>query len=160
MTEITYSQIGQDLFVKNTLKNKIGGLFLDIGGGPPKFINNTYLLEKQYGWNGISIDMSQEYCKMWKDSDRNTKFILGDATTIDYNIILSEFQDVYGTNRIDYLSMDLEPPIFTLNALLKIPFDEFKFSVITYETDMYRDPIINGEGIDKLYTSIKSREVF
>jgi len=40
---------------------------------------------------------------------------------------------------IDYISIDLEPPISTLKALLKVPFDEYQFNVITFEIDYYRD---------------------
>ena len=40
---------------------------------------------------------------------------------------------------IDYLTVDLEPPTLTLEALFKIPFDDYKFKCITYETDRYRN---------------------
>ena len=40
---------------------------------------------------------------------------------------------------IDYLSIDLEPPDLTLECLLKIPFTSYKFNVISFETDEYRE---------------------
>jgi hypothetical protein len=61
MNEITYSQIGQDVFVKRILQEKNNGLFFDIGGGYPIYINNTYLFERHYNWNGISIDLEPIY---------------------------------------------------------------------------------------------------
>jgi hypothetical protein len=36
------------------------------------------------------------------------------------------------------LTVDLEPPSLTLEVLYKIPFDKFRFSVITFEHDSYR----------------------
>ena len=46
MIEKSYSQIGQDTFVKRLLQEKTNGLFLDIGGAWPIYLNNTYLFEK------------------------------------------------------------------------------------------------------------------
>ena len=40
--------------------------------------------------------------------------------------------------QIDYLSLDIDPSEATLAALKKLPLDEYRFSVITYETEVYR----------------------
>ena len=40
-------------------------------------------------------------------------------------------------NHLDYLQLDIDPPHNTLKAMYAIPFDKYKFSVITYETDVY-----------------------
>ena len=60
-------------------------------------------------------------------------------------------------DRIDYLSVDIEPPILTLKALQKVPLDKFRFSVITFEHDMYRTD--NGHEFDQQYTMRTSREL-
>ena len=52
----SYSQIGQDLWVQETLKNKKNGYFLDIGAHDGIYLSNTYLLEKNYNWNGLCIE--------------------------------------------------------------------------------------------------------
>jgi hypothetical protein len=39
----------------------------------------------------------------------------------------------------DYLQLDIEPSQHTLIALKRIPFEKYKFKVITFETDLYRD---------------------
>jgi hypothetical protein len=134
-----YSQIGQDVFVIQTLKQKTNGLFLDIGSAGPTIINNTYLLEKKYNWTGISIDLDKNYETEWKNSDRNSKFLIQDALTTNYDEILSNLLIQNNKDRIDYLSMDLEPPEITLQALYKLPLDKFRFSVITFEHDFYRN---------------------
>ena len=59
-----------------------------------------------------------------------------DATTVDYKAI---FEENNFPNQIDYLQVDIEPAQQTLNALLQLPHDDYRFSVITYETDVYRD---------------------
>lgn len=134
-----YSQIDQDIFVIQTLKEKKDGLFLDIGSAGPTIINNTYLLEKKYNWTGISIDLDKNYEIEWKNSDRVSKFLLQDALTTNYDEILSNLLLENNTDRIDYLSMDLEPPELTLEVLYKLPLDKYRFSVITFEHDVYRN---------------------
>jgi len=41
--------------------------------------------------------------------------------------------------QIDYLSLDIEPAHQTLAALNLLPLDDYRFSVITYEHDYYRE---------------------
>jgi hypothetical protein len=134
----SFSQIGQDKIVLKYLKNKQNGFFVDIGCGYPKNINNTYLLESKYNWNGISIDLND--CKEdngegW-ESIRKTKRILSDALTINYSDLFKNNNLPYN---IDYLSLDLEPPELTLECLYKIPFDEYNFNVISFEIDTGRE---------------------
>lgn len=52
----SYSQIGQDLFVLDFFKNIKGGYFVEIGASDGKCLSNTYLLEKNYNWNGVCIE--------------------------------------------------------------------------------------------------------
>ena len=152
MENISYSQLGQDVFVKNILKHKKNGIFLDIGGGEPIKINNTYLLEKHYNWSGISIDINSEYKIQWDTSDRNPSgFIVHDALTLDYNKTISSMLSTNKTDRIDYLSIDMEPPEVTLDVLLKFPIEMCRFSIITFEHDLYRN---------NLHILKQSRELF
>jgi hypothetical protein len=157
MKEESYSQINQDIFVKRILQEKTNGLFLDIGGAWPVYLNNTHLLEKNYNWTGTSLDLESVYKEYWKSSGRRSKFLVQDALTADYNAIITDLLTENGRDRIDYLSVDLEPPFITLQALRQVPLDKFRFSVITYETDMYRsDP---GHDFDQLYTLRESRKL-
>lgn len=157
MIRESYSQIGQDLFVVDILQGKKNGVFLDIGGAWPVYLNNTYLLEKNYGWTGVSMDLEAVYANDWKHSGRNSTFLVQDALTADYKSIIQNMLKDNNTDRIDYVSIDLEPPIITLEALRKIPLDVCRFSVITFEHDMYRfNP---GHNFDQLYTLRESRNL-
>ena len=87
-----YSQIGQDRLVLKYLKNKKNGTFVDIGCGFPKYINNTYLLETEFDWNGVSVDLimyTEQDGLTWNDC-RKTKLVLNDALTIDYSTLFKE----------------------------------------------------------------------
>jgi len=50
------SQIGQDLNVVKTYKEKQNGFFIEIGASDGINLSNTYLLEKEYNWKGICIE--------------------------------------------------------------------------------------------------------
>jgi hypothetical protein len=54
------SQLGQDLFTIAMLQGKTHGKFLELGGYHPYFASNTYLLEKEFAWTGVSIDIVDE----------------------------------------------------------------------------------------------------
>tara|TARA_R100001244_G_scaffold92589_1_gene69866 strand:+ start:109 stop:630 length:522 start_codon:yes stop_codon:yes gene_type:complete len=131
-----YSQIEQDRWVCEMLNFKKGGTWVDIGCARPIHINNTYALETQLNWSGLSLDISQEYIDEWEGQRSIEGLICENALTIDYD---KWFTDNGIPEVVDYLSMDLEPPTITLEALYRIPFDKYKFRYITYETDAYRD---------------------
>ncbi len=48
-----YSQILQDLFVLYETKFKRNGFFVEFGAGDGIFLSNSYLLSRDYGWEGI-----------------------------------------------------------------------------------------------------------
>lgn len=128
------SQIGQDRFVQDVLKNKKNGYFVDIGCGNPELFNNTFVLEKDLDWQGVAIDIEIDKNE-WSRLRPKTKTYEIDALVLDYK---SVFQKNNLPQNIDYLSIDLEPPRLTLECLKKIPFDTYTFNVITFEVDKYR----------------------
>ncbi len=132
LIERNFSQAGQDLFVLSLLNGKRDGVFLDLGCNHPIVINNTFLLESNFGWNGLSVDIEQDLFELFVF--RNSQTLIADCTKLDWELVLEKL----GTSSIDYLSLDLEPPNITLECLKGIPFDKVEFSVITFEHDAYR----------------------
>jgi len=131
--ENNYSQAMQDMFVLSILNGKKNGVYIEIGANNPISINNTYLLESMYDWSGISFDINKDEVSNF-NSIRTNKCICADATKFDYKFLFD-----YGNlpKQIDYLQVDCEPPFITLQCLLKLPLDTYRFSVITFETDLY-----------------------
>lgn len=130
-----YSQAYQDMFVLAALNGKINGTYVEIGAADPEYGNNTMLLEKQYNWKGVSVEIREHEVEKFKTVRKN-QIHLGDATQINY----SKFFKSNGfDSHIDYLQLDCDPPAITYDILTKIPFDEYKFAVITYEHDHYVD---------------------
>ena len=130
-----YSQIYQDMFVLSMLNGKKNGTYLEIGAGDYCYGNNTYLLEKSFNWKGISIDID-ESSSINFNNNRDNKCLSVDALQIDYEELLGK---KYKKNKIDYLQLDCDPSDVTYKILLKIPFNKYKFGVITYEHDHYAD---------------------
>lgn len=134
--EHNYSQAYQDMFVLLMTKGKSNGTFLEIGGADPYYANNTCLLEKQFGWKGVSIEYDEKFIACYKKERPNTTVYNIDALVLDYKAIIDKNFD---TKNIDYLQVDIDPISSTYDCLLKLPFDEYKFGVITFEHDYYVD---------------------
>jgi len=134
--EKNYAESYQDMFVLSIMNGKTNGSYLEIGSGHPSYGNNTYLLEKQFGWNGISIDLSEEFIGLHKN-ERSHHALLKDATLINYDALLTTMDM---PKVIDYLQVDVDPADVSLNVLYSIPFEKYKFRVITFEHDHYADP--------------------
>jgi hypothetical protein len=141
-----YSQAGQDVFVLSVLNGKKNGKFLDIGSCWPKIINNTYLLESKFGWDGVLIELDENLANECK-INRKSKVICGDATQVDYNHIFNELGEV------DYMSLDIDGTP-TLDVLKKLPLKEHKIKVITFEHDAYRVGDFVRSESRKLFTDL------
>ena len=127
----TQSQAHQDQFVLSCLGMKRGGLFLDLGCNDPVRISNTYVLEKDYGWDGIAVDIDSSFVSRYQNV-RTCRAVCADCTKVNFQELLGDI------SHFDYLSLDLEPASVTLDCILRIPFDSVTFAVITFEHDEYR----------------------
>ena len=147
--QYNHSQCFQDMFTLMMLNGKENGTYLEIGSGDPFYGNNTALLETKYNWKGISIDFNKQSIDMFNKVRKNVSYCL-DATKANYKSLLSEITD---DRFIDYLQIDCDPATTSYNILQKIPFNEYKFAVITFEHDAY----INNDNVKqssrKLLTS-------
>lgn len=128
-----YSNEHQDLFVLSVLDGKRKGTYLEIGGWHPINSSNTYALEKYFNWRGISIELDRSFKSLWEEH-RSNYIVFDDATKINYQQILERyrFEPI-----IDYLSCDIWPAELTLIALKSVPFDRYKFRIITFEHEAY-----------------------
>lgn len=133
--EKNYSQTYQDMFTLSMLNGKQEGTYVEIGCADPIYNNNTYLLEKEFKWNGVSIDINPEEIKKFQKV-RNNLALTQNALTLNYSEL---FLNLKFNSNIDYLQIDCEPAETTYKVLQQIPFNDYKFAVITYEHDYYAD---------------------
>jgi len=128
-----HSQSMQDLFVLSVLDGKKNGTYVELGADRPRVISNTWLLESEYDWMGVSFEIDPIKVDYFNTIRRN-KCICEDATTFDYKFL---FEERNYPKQIDYLQLDCDPPQVTLECLNKLPLDDYRFSIITFETDLY-----------------------
>ena len=150
--EHNFSQAYQDMLVLTCLNGKTNGTYLEIGAYHSTSLSNTYLLESVFGWDGLSIDIEPSTSYSF-NADRKNKLIIGDALILDYNEILKKSGL---PKRIDYLQLDIEPQKNTLECLKKLPLDDYRFNVITYETDFYDHTFSKEKSLENRE---KSREI-
>ena len=147
------SQALQDLFVISILQNKNNGYFVEIGSNHPITCNNTYMMEKEYGWKGLMIEYDSSFEQLYKDLRPNSIYRISDARLVDYRGILDT--NAFPCN-IDYLQIDLDvnnkSTLDTLVLLDNTCFDKYKFATITFEHDIYTGNYFNTRAL--------SREIF
>ena len=129
---ISNSRENKDLFVLSVLDKKIEGTYVEIGSAWPIKSNNTYLLESEFYWQGISFDNDSSFVNEFNYIRKN-QCVLADATELDYSAI---FEECGLNTHIDYLQLDIDPPDNTFKVLNLIDFNKYSFSVITYEHDL------------------------
>ena len=129
-----YSQANQDKFVYSLLYGLLDkqdkGYYLEIGASEPIYINNSYFFEKNVQWDGVSIDISDQFVELWQATRKNL-LLSEDATRSNYTSILKNFPRV-----IDYLSLDVDG--YYDVVLEKVINSDHVFKVITIEHDFYR----------------------
>jgi tetratricopeptide (TPR) repeat protein len=149
--EQNWSEAYQDMFVLSVLNGKKNGTYLEIGAGSPFFGSNTVLLEK-FGWKGHGFDINP----LAVDPARKNPCVLKDALTVDYDELLSDME--YG-EVIDFLQVDLEPADITYKALEVIPWDKYKFRVVTFEHDYYNDESKSFRDLSREFLKSKGYEL-
>ena len=131
-----HSQVFQDLFVLSVYDGKRGGTYLEVGSGPPEEKSNTLLLERDFEWKGFGVELNSTLVQA-HDQYRKNKVFCADATKFEHYDELLNVLAVDGV--IDYLQVDCEPPQITYETLYRIPFDRYKFGIVTFEHDYYAD---------------------
>jgi hypothetical protein len=154
MSKFQYNgQAAQDFFVLECLNYKRNGTFLEIGSNDPIKINNTYLLEKDYGWRGFMVEYDSRFLPLYKQQRPGSVYLINDATKINY---AEAFQMAKFPPVIDYLQIDLEvnnrSTLTTLENVEKQLMKNYKFATVTFEHDIYTG--------DHFNTRAASREIF
>jgi hypothetical protein len=130
------SQAHQESFVLEVLGFKKNGTYIEIGGYDGFSLSNTSLLETKYGWTGFAVEIDKKCSRRYNRKRRN-KCITADAVTFDY---AKEIENLGLPEVIDYLQVDIEPALQSLQALMQVMNSGRKFRVITFEHDVYASP--------------------
>lgn len=124
------SDAKQDQFVANILEFKKNGYCVDIGSCHSVISNNTYYFQN-LDWTCISVEIESGYNSSY--STRKSGVHLNEnALNVNYKEV---FEENEFPKSIDYLSLDIDT--LSLDVLKILPFDEYRFKVITIEHDGY-----------------------
>ena len=124
----------QDLFILSVLDKKSDGVYVEIGAQHFRYGSNTYLLEKDFSWTGLSVEINKDLCDSF-NKNRVNPCVAVDGTAADYEGLFTQY---LLPAHIDFLQLDIDPYHQTFKALQQIPFEKRSFSIITYEHDAYR----------------------
>jgi FkbM family methyltransferase len=106
------AQLGQDLWVLERTGFKRGGYFVEFGATDGVRLNNTYLLEKEFGWTGLCAEPNPEFLEKLKrnrscvvsadciagESGREVEFLLAD----EFGGIAEHCHDMHDEKRQAY----------------------------------------------------------
>jgi hypothetical protein len=131
----------QELFVIDVLEQKKHGYYVELGAFNSRLGSNTYHLEKDYLWEGVSFEIVDE--RRLEFVSNRTNPCYGDALQFNY---IEYFEKNNYPKQIDYLQVDIDAgydydcrPLgnhyLTLLGLISLPLTQYRFSVITFEHD-------------------------
>jgi hypothetical protein len=107
--------------------DKVGGKYVEIGSSHYKNQNQTYFLEKEFGWSGVGIEIRKEFVDEY-NQNRTSPCILGDATSFKWD---DYFEENNFPKQIDYLCLDTDE--YNLRSLMNIPLSRYRFNTIVAE---------------------------
>ena len=136
---------GQEQFVLELLNYKKNGYYVELGAFHSTLGSNTYHLESDYDWNGVSFEIDEKRKEEFISNRKNP--CAGDALKFNY---ISYFEENNFPKQIDYLQVDIDngydidcKPFgnhyTTLLGLISVPLSLYRFTIITFEhdTNMY-----------------------
>lgn len=128
------SDLGQESFVLSVLKEKRNGYYVELGSGDPSDGNNTKLLETDFGWMGVALELNPELAEAY-NKQRSNPCIAANALTFEYD---KYFEENDFPKVIDYLQIDIDghDEGRCLLALVALPMLKYRFRVITIEHDL------------------------
>ena len=121
-----YSQMNEELIIRDFFQDRRGGVFLDVGCSTPISNNTTYYLEKHLGWTGIGIDALPEHGPAWEKTRPDAQFFSYAVGATSGDIVTFYRASVSGVSSLSAEQSaawggELEPlevPTITLTKLL------------------------------------------
>lgn len=125
-------------FVYRILNDKTNGSFIEVGSSHWSQDNNTYVLEKRFGWKGIGLEIVEHFVDSYNEN-RVSKCVYGDALNFNWDKYLEKNNF---PRQIDFLQIDVDDivPNSNLLALLNIPLSRYRFNVICIENTANINP--------------------
>jgi FkbM family methyltransferase len=152
------SQVLQDLFALLAVGERHGGYFVEVGVGSGKEISNTYMLEKQFGWNGILVEPNKSShasireCRSAQLECRAAGSQSGKVLTFREMVGAGEYSSIAGTGGpnmpgVEVLEYGVES--VTLNEVLAQNGAPAQIDYLSLDTEGSEIDILNGLDLDR-----------
>jgi FkbM family methyltransferase len=160
------SQIRQDLFVLSELDFKRCGFYVEFGAANGVFLSNSYLLEKEFGWNGILAEPARcwhkeikenrigaiiEYDCVWRDSGMTLTF--NETKMPEYSTV-DEFKSTDEHANLRNKGNTYRVKTISLNDLLVKHNAPTKIDYLSIDTEGSEFEILNNFDFDRYKISI------
>lgn len=158
-------QLCQDLFVLYALNWKRGGFFVEFGATNGLDLSNTYLLEKDFGWNGILAEPANiwhtqlkknrsatlDFDCVWKESGQSLEFSV--AEIAEFSTIASYVQsDAHKKSRKNSCSQSVTT--VSLNDLLERHDAPSVIDYLSIDTEGSEFEILNALDFNRFTISV------
>jgi len=128
-------------FLIDIFNKKKNGYYVELGAAHYSNGNNTYTLEKDYDWTGVSFEIVDSMKDEFNLNRKNP--CMGDALNFNY---IDYFEKNNFPKQIDYLQLDIDAGYdskgkpagnshWTLHGLIAVPLNTYRFTTITFEHD-------------------------
>tara|TARA_B110000971_G_C19844943_1_gene424367 strand:- start:62 stop:799 length:738 start_codon:yes stop_codon:yes gene_type:complete len=154
-----FSQEGQDSIALSLFKDASGLSIIDIGANHPTKLNNTYLFEKEYSAEVISIEPNPHFVDLYKECNRTliNAAIGNEETFLELNIptrdLSADYEDnVHATFIKDELneeakksSSTVQVPVKRLESLAK----PGNYDMLFIDVEGFELQVLNGIDFEK-----------
>lgn len=146
----SYSLEGEDILLNRYFKEKVSGMYVDVGAHHPYRFNNTYFFYKK-GWKGINIDADKNAIDLFNVSRKN-----------DINILSAVSNDV--SKKIYYQFN--EPALNTFSKSLCKKYIKLGYKLISENklsfrklSDILKENMYNKQHVDFMSIDVEGDEL-
>ena len=139
MVEHEHSSLSNS-FALRLCGDKYNGTYVEVGSSHWLENNDTYMLEKYFGWTGVGIEIEQYYVNDYTNN-RSNPCIHGDATKFNWD---KYFEENNFPKQIDHLSIDTDSA--NLLSLMNMPLSRYRFSTIVVENKISSNQSLDLDG--------------
>jgi hypothetical protein len=122
--------------------DKDNGTYVEIGSSHWLEGNHSYMLEKEFGWTGVGIEIEPHYVEEY-NKNRSNPCIQADAKSFNWD---KYFEENNFPKQIDFLSIDIDAGNYL--SLINLPLSRYRFSTIVIENiDVIKSEPVYGARI-------------